>query len=345
MTKADATEGGTVCSNPQCRVSETGKCVEGLELTECSYYGEEIELDSAASEGGKAEAEPAAPLGIGLPHGNVLDIAEAGALLLRGDSRVIAIIGPKDTGKTSLVAGLYDLFQVPRVGDVAFAGSKTLHGFERICHDARLASRRNIPHMERTRHGEVVFYHLALARGPAGDGVSLLLADRAGEEYRAVTDDVANSADLPEIPRADVLTVLVDGERLLDDGMRHNLKSDVALIMRGMVDGGAITPRQRVALVLTKLDLVAASPQRERAERDFETLRTHLVKILAEHIAKIEIFKIAASPKTAEIPRGQGVTALLDFWLEPLTPPEAVIVAMPIFSRAIARLQPVEAEG
>jgi hypothetical protein len=330
------------CSNPQCRVSDTGKCIEGLELTECSHYGEQVGSGSGDVGDG---VQRAAQLGIGLPHGNFLDIPEACGLLLRGQSRVIAIIGPKETGKTSLIAGLYDLFQGKRVGDVAFAGSKTLQAFERVCHDARLASRRNVPHMERTSHGQVVFYHLALSGGSAGEGVTLLLADRAGEEYRAVTDDLANVADLPEIPRADTLTVLVDGERLLDDGMRHNLKSDIALILQGMVDGGAIVRGQRIALVLTKLDSITVSPQKERAERDFDVLHTHIVEIIGEHAPVIEKFKIAAYPKTTDMPRGEGLAALLDFWLAPPIGAEPARPAMPKFTRAIARVKPADEDG
>jgi hypothetical protein len=41
----------------------------------------------------------------------------------------------------------------------------------------------------------------------------------------------------------------VDGERLLNDGMRHNLKSDIALILQAMVDAGALLRGQRIALV------------------------------------------------------------------------------------------------
>ena len=343
MSDLSAAVGAEItCSNPQCRVSDTGKCIEGLELTECSHYGEEVRPGSGSL---GDNAHPAPQLGIGLPHGNSLDIPEACGLLLRGQSRVIAIIGPKETGKTSLIAGLYDLFQVKRVGDVTFAGSKTLHAFERVCHDARLASRRNVPHMERTSHGQVVFYHMELSGGSAGEGVTLLLADRTGEEYRAVTDDVANAAELPEIPRADTLTVLVDGERLLDDGMRHNLKSDIALILQGMVDGGAIVRRQRIALVLTKLDSITVSPQRERAERDFDGLHTHIVQIIGEQVPVIEKFKIAAYPKTRDMPRGEGLAALLDFWLMPPNGAEPVRPGMPKFTRAIARLQPVDEDG
>jgi hypothetical protein len=182
---------------------------------------------------------------------------------------------------------------------------------------------------------------MALAGGAAGQGVTLLLADRKGEEYRAVTDDVTNAAALHEIPRADTITVLVDGERLLDDGMRHNLRSDIALIIQSMVDAGAIFRGQRIALVLTKLDSICDSPLEARAERDFDSLHAHLVDIAGEHVSVIEKFKIAAYSKTTNIPRGEGLAPLLDFWLAPVPEAEPVRVVMPKFKRAVARLLPL----
>jgi len=60
-------------------------------------------------------------------------------------SCVVAIIGPTDAGKTSLIASLYDLLQEGPVAGIGFARSLTLHAFEQACHDARaaLATRRS----------------------------------------------------------------------------------------------------------------------------------------------------------------------------------------------------------
>jgi hypothetical protein len=137
----------------------------------------------------------------------------------------------------------------------------------------------------------------------------------------------------------------VDGERLLNDGMRHNLKSDIALILQAMVDAGALLRGQRIALVLTKLDSIAASLQRDRAERDFEGLHAHLMEIIGVHVPVIARFKIAAYPKSTDVLRGEGLTAQLDFWLAPSREAELVELVMPKFSRAVGRLLPKDEDA
>lgn len=328
-----------VCANADCRIADTGKCVEGLETSKCPHFGH---IPSALSEVDAAREMSDAAKGVRLPGADTLTVAGAAKLLRTGDARIIAIIGPHDAGKTSLIASLYDLFQEGPVSGVEYARSLTLHAFEHTCHDARAASRRNVPHINRTPLGEVRFYHLDLGGGPAGDALALIMGDRAGEEYRSAADDASIVTDFPEVQRADSLTLLVDGKRLLDAGARHNLRSEITMILQALVDGGAVQGGQRLALVLTKMDLVQVSPNRVRAERDFSELLARLEQLFGHVFSVIQAFKIAASPKTDGLPRGTGVPELFAFWLK-----SAVVAPTPspprqAFTRAIARLRPLD---
>jgi hypothetical protein len=331
-----------ICANPDCRVAETHRCVEGLDLGACPHYGREPDVQGA-------EAEPVSDdesrEGVCLPGAGTLSTSEASSVLRRGRARVIAVIGPSDSGKTSLIASLYDLFQEGAVADVEFARSRTLHAFEHTCHDARAMSRRGVPHMNRTPIGEVSFYHLEIGGGPAGDGLALLLGDRAGEEYRAAADDVAVVADFSEVVRADTLTVLVDGVRLLSAGARHNLRSDILMMLQGLQDGGGLRAESRLALVLTKLDAVREAETAERALRDFDGLLADARRLFGGALAAIESFQVAASPKTDVLPRGTGLAELLGFWLQAIKPFEAPAPELPPFKRAFSRLRPHEEEA
>ena len=259
-----------------------------------------------------------------------------------GDARVIAIIGPLESGKTSLIAGLYDLFQRGNVAGIRFARSRTLHEFERTCHDARSASRRDQPHMYRTRRGEVRFFHLEIGGGDSGDGLSLVMGDRSGEEYQEVADDVSIALTFPEVTRADSLTVLVDGERLLDVGARHNLRSEVLLMLQALHDGDALRVGSRLALVLTKLDAVIGSNCAERAVQDFDQLLESIRMLFGDVLSMIDPFKIAASPKTDALERGTGVPELLSFWLKPATVLEPRTRPRPAAERVFARVTPLD---
>ncbi|MGP1667591.1 MAG: TRAFAC clade GTPase domain-containing protein [Rhodanobacter sp.] len=328
-----------ICANPDCRIAETGKCVEGLDTGTCPHFGH---APAEAGEVATALEKSAASKTVRLLGAGTLTVADTARLVRAGDVRIIAIIGPSDAGKTSLIASLYDLFQEGPVLGVEYARSLTLHAFEQTCHDARAASRRNVPHINRTPRGEIRFYHLDLGGGPAGDALALALGDRAGEEYRSAADDASIVTSFPEVLRADSLTLLVDGERFLDAGARHNLRSEITMMLQALVDGGAIQTGQRLALVLTKIDLVQASPNLVRVERDFSGLLARLNELFGNVFCVIQSFRIAASPKTDALRRGTGLPDLLAFWLGPAaaapTPPPSRTVP----ARAFARLQPFD---
>lgn len=328
-----ATTDEIICVNRECRVAEVGKCVEGFELSACPHYGREPDDPDD-------ESEPDDDIsGLQLPGADTLTLEGASRVLRARDARVIAIIGPKGAGKTSLIASVYDLFQEGPVGGTDYARSETLHAFELACHDARAASRRGAPDMERTPLGEVRFYHLELAGGPAGDVLALLLGDRAGEEYRSASDDVTDLPAFPEVSRADTLTVLVDGERLLDAGARHNLRSEILMMLQALLDGGALRSGQQLILVLTKLDAVQTSPHRERAQNDFTTLDAQVRRAFDTTFNAISACTIAASPSTGGVARGTGVAAVLALWAEPAaTPPTSPSPGAPAPARAFARL-------
>ena len=340
MTDNQSTIEAVVCANPDCRVTETDRCVEGLEFAACPIYGRAAE--SAPSAEGAA-SEIAIP-SLTLPGANALTLAQSSKVLRTGAARIISVVGPSDSGKTSLIASLYDLLQDGPVSDIAFAGSSTLHAFEHACHDARAASRRNASHTQRTLLGEVRFFHLDVMGGAVKGRLALLLADRAGEEYRSASDDAAVARTFPEIARADTISMLVDGQRLLDVGARHNLRSDIVMISQALVDAGAARRGQRLALVLTKLDLIRAAPDSARAESDFEALLSEFKTKFGAVFVAVEPFRIAASPKDDTLPRRTGVADLLTFWIGAAAPPETASAPRPVFARAFSRLTPHEAD-
>ena len=329
------------CNNSDCRVADTEACVDGFALDLCPRYMRNVDVNDAAatdeeepSDGG-VEYTP-------LLSADTLTPPQASELLCMGEARVIAILGPLNSGKTSLIASLYDLFQEAPVAGIAFSRSRTLHAFERACHDARSPSRRAEPDMNRTPRGGVRFYHLEVGGGAAGHGLSLILGDRSGEEYREVADDASIAETFPEVLRADSLTVLVDGEKLLDTGARHNLRSEVLLMLQALHDGGGLRLGSRLALVLTKLDAVRDSPHAERVARDFDALLNRVRERLGKALSVVEPFRTAALPKTEALKRGTGVADLLSFWLQPAVSLPRSQRPTPILERDFARLMPLD---
>lgn len=310
-------DGEVTCANRHCRVSQDGKCLEGYEdLSKCPHYGRAPEEDEADQ--APADVDEAAFDGVHLPNGLALKPDGANRVLGLLPSRVIGVIGAFDSGKTSVIAGLYDLFQMGPVSNSVFAGSSTLHGLELICHDARVASQRNEPHSERTNRGEVRFYHFDVLR----DGAlrSLLVADRSGEEYEEVSDLAANASAMFELHRADVIAILVDGRRLCSPEHRADAMGAIPLIVRGMVENGAFARRPNLAIVLTKHDEVLASPKKERAMDDFKAIADNLRDSFGASCGELRTFVTCASPKDPKADRGAGLPDLLDFLSEPSAP-------------------------
>lgn len=326
------------CGNPACRVADSGKCIEGLETATCPNYGKTPgSLPDISQE---EEQAPAAVTAIVFSTAQKLTVPEAVGLLRKRQSRVIAIIGPHDAGKTSLIASIHDLFQEGPIGDFEFAASSTLHAFEAASHDLRMESGRESPDTQRTQRGGVGFYHIDVGHSDTQECISLLLGDRAGEEYLEAADDIDMVQDLEEIRRADVITLLADGQRLLDAGARHNVIAQIERILQALQGAGIISSRQRLALVMTKLNSVKDSENTkdaERAFRDFNKLEENVKVRYASVFESINSFKVAASPKSATVSSGTGISELLSCWLLPRHC-QSVAVSVPIVpARAIGR--------
>ena len=326
------------CGNPACRVADTGKCIEGLETAICPSYGKPP--GSLADDLHEAELTPEVAALV-FSSAQKLTIPESIDLLRKRQSRVVAIIGPHDAGKTSLIASIHDLFQEGPIGSFEFAASSTLHAFEAASHDSRMESGRESPNTDRTQRGGVGFYHLDVGHNKTQECITLLLGDRAGEEYLEAADDIALAQELEEVGRSDVITLLADGMRLLDAGDRHNVVSQIERILQALQDAKVITGRQRLVLVMTKLDSVQDAKDAKggsRALQDFSKLEADVIRKYASVFESINSFLIAASPKSTTFKPGKGVSELLSFWLMPRKCQSVELPVHIVPARAIGRL-------
>ena len=329
------------CSNPDCRVAQDGRCIEGFaDLASCTHYGKALVIVEHPK---LATAAPNVP-GVRLPSAKVLAQAEAQVVLRDKTCNVVSIIGPFDSGKTSLIAGTYDLFQRGPVGGFAFAGSSTLHSFERACHDTRRASQRKRAGMERTQTGDATYFHLDLVETRCLSKRAALMANRSGEDYMDAQSDPKLANDFVELHRADIVTVLADGKRLLDSGLRHQVRDDICLTLRAFQEVGATSRSQRLAVVLTKLDAVREDRAKsERAIRFFESIVEDVRNQFSMHFMDIRSFQVAASPQWSSTQRGEGIVDLLNYWMSEPGRLSMTKVSMeePTAERAFGRLRPL----
>src|SRR5258706_5518388 len=159
------------CKREGCQVAQSGKCLEGFEpSSDCPYL-----VGADASGGGTAGAAGF----VVLPSGEALTEVQASEVARQGVTKVVVLAGPHDSGKTTILTSLFDGFLEAPVGNFLFAGSQTLTGFERRCHDSREDSGRRDPHTVHTQVTDVTeLLHLRLApAAKPAHRVNLLLSD------------------------------------------------------------------------------------------------------------------------------------------------------------------------
>ncbi len=334
-----------LCRNPDCDYAKTQKCIDGLDSSAHPQVSADSKPAAFDSDAANDELIAAHTSSIeSLWTGECLDCSEASKILRRDESRVLAVIGPTKSGKTSLICSVFELLQIQVRDDFQFAGSLTLFAFERACHNSRGESLRHEPVMEHTRHNPlpfgVSFYHLKVAQREEHP-VSLLFADRTGEDYKAACDDPSVCSDFVEVKRADSITILVDGQSVLNSAERHNVRSTTELIVQGLKDGGVLSGKQALLVVLTKQDMIEAENEenKEKAYAFFESLVQNIQRLYSELFENIQDFKIAASPQNSLLPYGHGVFNLMSQWYgsAPKAPP--IVLPAVTSKRAMGRIQ------
>ena len=315
------------CSNEACQFSLTAQCVEGHELDECPYIGQDIETPSESSNALLTSDEPAdegkdiQPSSMfTIEDGKTLSVSRGSEILKSNSACVVALLGQAEAGKTSLIAEVYDAFQYSSYSAFTFAGSRTLTAFEKICHKVRATSRATDLLEERTDvTTDPVFYHLKI-KLEQSRFQELLIADRSGETYRDMLDTPDLVSSCLELHRATVVNLLVDGKRLSNLTERSIVMSECHQSLQTLMFCNAVTPKMRINVVLTKLDLVDVCSHKERAREDFHRLGAQIKEMTDNLEIDFGFFEIAARPENDKYPKGYGVEALINNWLESAVP-------------------------
>lgn len=310
------------CRNPDCRISETGKCVEGLDISECPHQqievlATEVLAPEVITNIPETKPEPE-QVDVIIASGDILSINDATDVLRAGSSRVITVIGPQDAGKTTFGLSLYDAFQNGPFNDYNFAGSLTLPAFEQRCHNARAESRRARPETPRTSLSDGLgFLHLAVNSSKTGR-VDLLISDRAGEYYASVANSEENCDSLHEVSRADYVLFMLDGKKLISDE-RHGIKHDLSMTIATLVENSVLSTTQQVGIVLTKYDYIVTSDKVDQAVKEFDELINTIKGKFCSKLGEIKSFKIAARSENEKVEMRFGVFDVLEECLRPIS--------------------------
>lgn len=314
-----------MCKEPGCTVAVDGACYEGLaDLAQCSNYvplaigDEQIAALEAASDEDAEAVEPSEefPTSVNLFTGGELDYAGSLRIMLNALTRVVVLAGPNDSGKTTLLASIFEHFLRGALAGYLFAGGETSPAFDRRCHLSRTDSGRRTEDTERTKSfSEQTMLHLRVRdealRNPARD---LLFSDLRGELFNEAIKSSAEARRIKVLKRADHFVLLVDGAKLADLGSRNQAATAAGMTLRSLAEAGMIGGRTLVEVLFTKDDLIRRTDAENETSEFLQALEEDIKRKHEHQFARLRFRRVAA--RTAEGVDSYGVPELFRGWVE-----------------------------
>ena len=313
------------CRQKGCTVDQGGKCLEGFEnVQDCPHFealetlpaADEPPVEDSTQEVSAAEEDEQRM--VNLPEGTRLEPESARHITIASPTKLIIVAGAADSGKTTLLAGLYERFNKEPFTGYVFAGSQTLPGFEQRSHLARLASWASKPDTERTKRWiERDLLHLKVRLEDFSKPVQdMMFSDLPGERFRAIRDSVDEAKRMVFLRRADHFVLLIDGEKLNDPGRRQGAYSDGDLILQSCVDAGMLGLRSRVDVLFSKWDIILNSNKKSDTEEFVNNIEKKLKRKFDERIGQLRFAQVAARSEKGNLPPAFGLDVLFPSWVE-----------------------------
>jgi len=272
-----------------------------------------------------------------LPSSTLLSPQEADELLRWRFASLIAIVGERNGGKTTLVTEIYERFLRGPFADTFFCHSWSLLGFERKSFQSRAESGIDIPDTPRTSAQDgLKFFHLAVSEVSDLRRIDFLISERAGEVYRDFRDRPERAADLLEIRKAAVVVFIIDGERVAESRQRSEVFASVRNMIRALSENDNLASSAQIQLVTTKCDLFEGSGAADALETlsDFE----NRITALFGKKYPVRSFRTIARDPRGIVEPAHGLDRLLRSWVETSVPQPANEVKLPELADEFDRL-------
>lgn len=229
-------------------------------------------------------------------------------------TKMLLLLGPVASGKTTIETSLYQLFQEKPVENYYFAGSRSLQGFEQRAYYTRIKSKGSLPDTPRTKvDEEPTFLHLRLWNRDNDATTNLIFWDISGEAFSeniGKVDSVKKEFSFAE--RADFVIGIIDGEKLCNKKTKNSVVSEIIQLLRTFLDSGVLGEGCVLQIVFSKYDLLI---KEENYAEIIERAKKQINGYLEELSANIEYYCVAAMPSSAkDIQVGYGLSELLQRW-------------------------------
>lgn len=254
---------------------------------------------------------------IDLPQGEELNDAAALNLARSRPVQWIVLAGPSDSGKTTFLTSLYELFQWRKIEGYAFAGSNTLPAFEERCYLSRRDSGNVVPHTPRTLYKELDPFYLHL-KIRSTEGLrqyrDFLFTDVSGEMFEHARDSTTECKKMVFLKRANHFLLFLDSAR----GVQQDcwaMFEDAKALLRSCVDSEMIGANCVVNIVWSRFDYFVAREAEDRHQLFRVAVEREFRDVFDQLVPNLIFSEVAARPLEApELHIGHGLPALLKQW-------------------------------
>ena len=309
------------CTQEGCTVSDDGKCLEGLDPESCTHCtiveGDSI-ADTTITNDDEGIANPEEEAFHNVHQGEALKLDETTYITNSSLTRLILLAGLSEAGKTTMLASLFDLFQSSsKYARYIFSGSKTLIGFERRCHHARINSKRIAPTTERTKRSDSrVFLHLQVKDGD-NSPTDLLFTDISGEIFKELSNSAQECEKFELAKRADHFALFIDSFQLSDPTLRNVAKTRSISILRRLIEAKMLDENTFIDIIFSKWDLLEGKPDKANHQIFVDELKEEIKSRFSNTHKEIAFFELASRPKDPDILEfGYGIENIFTDWVQ-----------------------------
>jgi hypothetical protein len=268
---------------------------------------EELEDDDKINQEPTTIAEPSLQANtFKLFRGEELSFDQLPEVTYRYPASKIYILGEHDSGKTTILATLFEMFQVAPFHGFYYAGSLTQIGFEKRCFYSRLSSENEDADTERTKSEEFHFLHIALKSNlSAKKATHFLISDISGEKIKRAKSNTKDMKDLAVISDAAHVSYVIDGEKLTDIKTRQAVLTQAKTFIRKAIDERVLDDTTRLSVIISKWDLLS-----DIADFDFTGLiENSFSSDFKGHLKELGFLKLAVRPQSFnKFKLGHGLT-------------------------------------
>jgi Double-GTPase 2 len=262
----------------------------------------------------------------GFARGEALGSPGANRVARQSRATVVVLLGNAGSGKTTVLAALYERFGLGPLNGHWFLGSRTLHGFEKRCHRSLCGDGPGGELDGHTAQDAPPWLHLRTARQERPQQpFELLLGDFSGEFHsKPIADGSRAAADFKALRRADHVCITVDGGSMAKPERRQaETRFTLNLAENLLSDPQALADPTAISVVITKWDLVH---EQDDGRQAIDSLFDQLREIFGSRA--VGFIETAARSSSNALQIGFGVGDLLARW----TDRPALQIAHPVAS-------------